>query len=182
MEEIHRGESIATAHHWGWIYNWPVPWGMIAFLLLNLARQLDHADVDQAWAQVDVCFRKYTSSDVQASRLPAWRAIEQLCDRAMYCHPDRIHSGAAYTHRVPQDQIAALQPVDPSLSNANLQDPLFGDVNMLSALPDQDFAMQHLFGPVSTGVSVPDGVANQLIFSDWSTQPPRVPSTPFLAP
>lgn len=182
MEEIHRGASIATTQHWGWIYNWPVPWSMMAFLLLNLTRQLNGADVNRAWAQIDVCFQKYTGPDAKASNLPAWRAIEQLCDRAMYCHPDRMHSGAAYARRVPQDQITTLQPVDPSLSTSNLQDPLFGDVDMLSALPDPDFAMEHLFGPVSTGVNVPDAVANQMIFSDWNAHPPRVTTTPFLQP
>ena len=180
MEEIHRGESIAAANNWGWIYNWPVPWSMIAFLLSCLAQQPDPPDVDRAWTEVDISFRKYTSSDAQASRLPAWRAIEQLCDRAMYCHSSRMHSSAAYAHRVPQNDFSVSQPLDPSLHDPSLHDPLFGDVSMLSALPDTDFAMQQIFGAASTGVNVPDNVATQMMYSDWTPPPQRLTSTPFL--
>lgn len=95
LEETSRGESVAVSHGLGWLYKWPVPWNALAFVLTGLARMpQSHADADRAWEQVELAFRRHGSPDVAA-----WRAIEQLCDQAMYYHSDRLHAGYTYAIR-----------------------------------------------------------------------------------
>ncbi|EJT71350.1 hypothetical protein GGTG_10609 [Gaeumannomyces tritici R3-111a-1] len=95
LEETSRGEAVAVAHGLGWLYKWPVPWNALAFVLTGLARiPQSHPNADRAWEQVELAFRRHDNPDVAA-----WRAIEQLCDQAMYYHPHRMHAGYTYATR-----------------------------------------------------------------------------------
>jgi hypothetical protein len=100
LEEFERGEMAATAPHWQWSFRWPMPLHAIVGLLSGLARQPDHPDTERAWAQADAVFRRYNTDAITMSKLPAWHAVETLCDQAMAQHPSRCHDGRAYAERI----------------------------------------------------------------------------------
>ncbi|KFA63633.1 hypothetical protein S40285_03167 [Stachybotrys chlorohalonatus IBT 40285] len=100
LEDLELGEAAAIPHHWQWAFRWPMPLYVIAGLLSSMARQPDHPDSERAWHQVDVVFRRYNNEDINMSKMPAWSAIETLCDQAMERHSGRTHSGRDYTKRV----------------------------------------------------------------------------------
>ncbi|KAF7553442.1 hypothetical protein G7046_g7097 [Stylonectria norvegica] len=100
LEEFEQGEIAATPEHWQWAFRWPMPLHVIGGLLSCLARQPDHIDTDRAWEQIEVVFRRYNNEDISMVKVPAWHAIETLCDEAMLQHPNRVHEGCSYVQRV----------------------------------------------------------------------------------
>lgn len=138
LEEFEQGEIAATTHHWQWAYRWPMPIHVIAGLLSGLARQPDHADTDRAWEQVEVVFQRYNNEDMSMAKIPAWHAIETLCDQAMAQHPGEPHEGRAYTKRIHKhvgpsvlDDADRMRSVDPMMV---AEGGLFGDDLTNSAL------------------------------------------------
>lgn len=119
----------ATPHHWQWAYRWPMPIHVIAGLLSGLARQPDHPDTDRAWEQVEIVFRRYNNDDISMAKVPAWHAIEALCDQAMAQHPGEPHEGRAYSKRIHKH--GAQPPVpDDTDHMKNVTPMMMGDIGM----------------------------------------------------
>lgn len=182
LEWLDRSETVAKKHNWGWLYNWPVPFSALAFTLTGLVHQPDHPDVDRAWRQVDVCFRRHMNSEVQIHHLPAWHAIERLCDQAMYNHQDRNHTGAAYTQRgdsprTSQSPPSIGQALPVSTTAPVGSETFFGDMGLFSHIPsDPDLVMSHIFGDAgSAAMAGPSGLPVQdqpdtMMYSNWPSQ------------
>ncbi len=100
LEERERGDQVCQKNNWGWLFRWPPPWHEVAFILVGLVHQPNHPDVDRAWAQVESIFQRHNGADFSLHRYPAWKALERLCDQAMYFHPERLHVGKAYSQRL----------------------------------------------------------------------------------
>ncbi|TQN66472.1 Aurofusarin cluster transcription factor aurR2 [Colletotrichum shisoi] len=148
LEEMERGEAVATQNDWGWLYRWPTTPCLISNVLIGLARQPKHPITDRAWRQMNIVFRRRNNEDISMRKFAAWRVVEALCDQAMLYHKQRSHEGAWYAQRLGQAQglaaaaaaAASAQgnsaPV--SLENATVDD-ILGDVQMFG----QDAAAQH---------------------------------------
>ncbi|KAH7312433.1 hypothetical protein B0I35DRAFT_480890 [Stachybotrys elegans] len=100
LEEFQRGEAVATPHHWQWMFRWPMPIHAITGILAGLARQPNHPETDRAWEQVDAVFRRYNNDEMSMAKIPAWHAIEIMCERAMMQHSQISHGGRSYTRRI----------------------------------------------------------------------------------
>lgn len=172
------------------MFRWPVPWHEIAFLLVGLAHQPNHADVDRAWRQVDESFRRHDNDDFSlgGGAFPAWRAIERLCDQAMHAHPDRNHAGTWYVRRlldgrqtsppVPGSRHDSASPKglfpgsrdgdeDGSLQSDQPSDAVFGDVNMFGSMQsDNMFELSQYFA--EPGAVGQFGVTPPEVYSGWN--------------
>jgi hypothetical protein len=99
LEELERGENIAKENHWGWLYRFPVTFNIISSLLVAMTCQPSHPAIPRAWRQIDIVFDRHNNDDVNMSKIPAWKAIENLCDQVMFYYPTMIHEGTPHARR-----------------------------------------------------------------------------------
>jgi len=175
LEEVSRGEALALAQSWSWLYQWPVPWSAIALTLTALARQTESSQlVHRAWTQIELCFVRHngTDSGISMRGIPAWRAIEVLCDQAVYSHCDRLHDGAAYMVRVSDRDGVGSTELSPDGGTATGPDSIRGvdDVRMIESLLSEDrgFAIQSIFGGLADASSMPQTtIPDDFVLTDW---------------
>lgn len=109
-----------------------MPIHVIAGLLSGLARQPDHPDTDRAWEQIDIVFRRYNNDDISMAKIPAWHAIEALCDQAMAQHPAQPHEGHSYTKRVHKHAHSPMTD-DSDHLKTTVSPMMLGDMSMYGA-------------------------------------------------
>ncbi|OCL12680.1 hypothetical protein AOQ84DRAFT_333872 [Glonium stellatum] len=136
LENIEQAEKEAAANHWDWVFRSSVQWNATAIVLHNLAYRFDGEPVDRAWNQIEIVFRRHNNAEIRLDGTKTWPALEQLRDRALFCHQLRT-TGSSHSSGS-QASLTSDASVQGSNWPQNL--PLPGDFPM-----NDMFASQQMF-------------------------------------
>ncbi|KAH8882404.1 hypothetical protein GQ53DRAFT_831536 [Thozetella sp. PMI_491] len=106
LAEVEAIEAEAGTFGWAWIFRACPHWHATAALLCHIAHRLDcftPQDVDRAWRQVEIFFRRHDNAEFSVRASPAWQVMEHFRQMA------KDRQAAACLQRADMDWNSLLQ-------------------------------------------------------------------------
>lgn len=101
---------------------------------------------------MDVVFRRYNNDDISMSKVPAWHAIETLCEQAVAQHPTQQHEGRAYMKRVHKHARPSM-PDDAEQMKTTVAPMMLGNMGMYGADMTEP-TLSQIFSTTGPGMSM----------------------------
>jgi hypothetical protein len=84
LEEVERIETENAEANCDWILRGTIQWHATAIVLTNLCTRFTGIEVERAWRQVDVVFRRHDNADNNLVHAPIWQPLHQLREQAIF--------------------------------------------------------------------------------------------------